>query len=201
VAVGQLQPVGHDGSQPAGSQDTFLLDDSTLAWGQINDPGSSAQITVTKTQPLPGVGPTDNGSFLVVLANHHEEPTQPAQPWWPMALSYGGFAAAVCLIAWMMERRKPECGSDRLSPSSSSRPLDGHDDHTRTPNAACRYAPRMRDIETIDSELRLVAALRHAARARGGPLPSVGVADALLDERRGADQLRHAVSLTKTADK
>jgi hypothetical protein len=42
----------------------------------------------------------------------------------------------------------------------------------------------MRDIETIDSELRLVAALRCAARARGGPPPSLAVADALLDERR-----------------
>ena len=42
----------------------------------------------------------------------------------------------------------------------------------------------MRDIETIDSELQLVAALRRAARERGGPLPSIDVADALLDERR-----------------
>jgi hypothetical protein len=42
----------------------------------------------------------------------------------------------------------------------------------------------MRDIETIDAELRLVAALRRAARKRGGPLPSIDVADALLDERR-----------------
>jgi hypothetical protein len=38
----------------------------------------------------------------------------------------------------------------------------------------------MRDIETIDSELQLVAVLRCAARERGGPLPSVAVADALL---------------------
>jgi hypothetical protein len=45
------------------------------------------------------------------------------------------------------------------------------------------YAPRMRDIETIDSELQLVEALRRAARERGGPLPSIDVADALLDER------------------
>jgi hypothetical protein len=37
----------------------------------------------------------------------------------------------------------------------------------------------MRDIETIDSELRLVALLRRAARERGGPLPSIDVADAL----------------------
>jgi hypothetical protein len=42
----------------------------------------------------------------------------------------------------------------------------------------------MRDIETIDSELRSVAALRPAARDRGGPLPSIDKADALLDERR-----------------
>jgi hypothetical protein len=30
----------------------------------------------------------------------------------------------------------------------------------------------MRNIETIDSELHLEAALRRAARERGGPLPS-----------------------------
>jgi hypothetical protein len=52
-----------------------------------------------------------------------------------------------------------------------------------TPQAHA-YSPRMRDIETIDSELRLVAAHRRAARERGRPLPSRDVADALLDERR-----------------
>lgn len=118
VAVGQVQVVTHDDRQPAGGQDTFLLDDSTLAWGQINDPSSSAQIKVTKTQPLPGVGPTDNGTFLVVLATHHEEPTQPTQPWWPMALSYGGLAAAVCLLAWMLDRRRRS--ADLTSSSSRS---------------------------------------------------------------------------------
>jgi hypothetical protein len=45
------------------------------------------------------------------------------------------------------------------------------------------YAPRMRDLETIDSELRLVAALRRAARERAGRLPSIGVVNALLDKR------------------
>ena len=34
----------------------------------------------------------------------------------------------------------------------------------------------MRDIQTIDSELIFVAALRDAARERGGPLPSIDVA-------------------------
>jgi hypothetical protein len=42
----------------------------------------------------------------------------------------------------------------------------------------------MRAIEIIDAELRLVAALRFAARERGRPLPSIDVADALLDELR-----------------
>jgi len=42
----------------------------------------------------------------------------------------------------------------------------------------------VRDRGPIDSELRLVAALRRAAREPSGPLPSIGVADALLDERR-----------------
>jgi len=103
VEVGQVEVVGHDDSQPAGSQDTFLLDDSTLAWGQVNDPSSSAQIRVTKTQSLPGVGPTDNGSFLVALAALKES-TQPTQPWWPLALGYGALAIAVGLVAWMISR-------------------------------------------------------------------------------------------------
>jgi hypothetical protein len=94
VAVGQVEIVGHDDSQPAGSQDTFLLDGSTLAWGQINGPSSSAQIRVTKTQSMPGVGPTDNGSLLVVLAAHEK----PAQPLWPWALG-GGVVIAVGLVA------------------------------------------------------------------------------------------------------
>jgi hypothetical protein len=42
----------------------------------------------------------------------------------------------------------------------------------------------MRDLETIDSELRLVAAaLRRAAQERDEPLPSTAPMDELLDER------------------
>ena len=41
----------------------------------------------------------------------------------------------------------------------------------------------MREIETIHSELRMVTALRRADRERDGPLPSIDVADTLLDER------------------
>ena len=105
VEVGQVEVLGHDDSQPAGSQDTFLLDDSTFAWGQVNDPSSLSQIRVTRTQSLPGAGPTDNGSFLVALAAL-KEPTQSSEPWWPSALSYGGLTIAVGLVAWMIGRRK-----------------------------------------------------------------------------------------------
>ncbi|MEB3980867.1 hypothetical protein OQ968_06270 [Mycobacterium sp. 663a-19] len=106
VEVGQVALVGHDDSQPAGSQDTFLLDDSTLAWGHINDPGGRSQITVTKTQSLPGAGPTDNGGFLVALAAQHDEPRQSGPPWWPSALGFGGLAAVVWLVAGAINRQK-----------------------------------------------------------------------------------------------
>ena len=85
VQVGQVAVVGHDPNQPAGSQDTFMLDDSTLAWGQANDPRDGGQITVNRTQPLPGVGPTDDGGFLVALATHGES----TDSWWPWALGGG----------------------------------------------------------------------------------------------------------------
>jgi hypothetical protein len=110
VEVSRVEIVGHDDSQPAGSQDTFLLDDSTLAWGQINDPGSSAQIRVTKTQSMPGVGSTDHGSFLVALAAHEK----PAQPLWPWALG-GGVVMAVGLGAWDFSYRRNRRGSDDLA--------------------------------------------------------------------------------------
>ena len=104
VEVGQVVVLGHDAGQPAGSQDTFLLDDSTLAWGQVNDPGSPAQIRVSRTQSLPGAGATDNGSLLVALAAL-KEPARHAEPWWPSALRYGGLAIAVVLAAWLIGRR------------------------------------------------------------------------------------------------
>jgi hypothetical protein len=42
---------------------------------------------------------------------------------------------------------------------------------------------RPRDIESIDSELRRVAAFRRATQELGEPLPLLDVVDALLDER------------------
>jgi hypothetical protein len=54
----------------------------------------------------------------------------------------------------------------------------------------------MRDIETIDAELQLVATLRRA-RERGGPLPSIDVADALLDERRELTEFVNQIGLVR----
>jgi hypothetical protein len=105
VQVGQVTVVGHDDSLPTGSQDTFLLDDSTLAWGQINAPGSKSQINVTKTQSLPSVGPIDNGSYLVQLAAH-EQPAPADNTWWLWPLVGIGLVIAAGVVAWLYIRRK-----------------------------------------------------------------------------------------------
>lgn len=44
----------------------------------------------------------------------------------------------------------------------------------------------IRDLQTIDAELQLVVSFRRQARQHGGPLPSIDMVDALLDERLGA---------------
>jgi hypothetical protein len=115
VQVGKVQMVGHDDTLPAGNQDTFMLDDTTLAWGQANDPRNGGKITVTKTQSLPGVGPIDNGSSLVTLAAH-EEPMRPSHNWLPWTLG-GLLASALGVGAWLAMRlhRKLE-----VTPSPSS---------------------------------------------------------------------------------
>lgn len=41
-----------------------------------------------------------------------------------------------------------------------------------------------RDREVIDSELRLLAAVRRTVAEEGGPAPDISVVDELLDERR-----------------
>ncbi|MCK0174822.1 hypothetical protein [Mycolicibacterium sp. F2034L] len=41
----------------------------------------------------------------------------------------------------------------------------------------------MRDLETIDSELSLIATMRRCAREGGHPVASTALADQLLDER------------------
>ena len=55
---------------------------------------------------------------------------------------------------------------------------------TKLLNAAARiYAPHVRDLEAIDSELRLLLAIRHMAREAEGRTPNTARIDALLEER------------------
>jgi hypothetical protein len=102
VQAGQVTVVGHDDSQPTGSQDTFLLDDNTLAWGQIGA-SNGAQITVTKTQSLPGVSAPDNGKFLVALTAQ-QQPTD--NTWWLWSLGGVVLVIAAGLVTWVVIRRK-----------------------------------------------------------------------------------------------
>jgi hypothetical protein len=52
-----------------------------------------------------------------------------------------------------------------------------------------RYASGcMRDLEVIDSELRLLATVRRVCREQDGILPAIGPVDELLDERRELDR-------------
>ncbi|CDO89608.1 hypothetical protein AWC29_23350 [Mycobacterium triplex] len=124
VQVGQVAVVGRDESQPVGSQDSFLLDDTTVAWGQVVDPTSGVQIRVSKTQSLPGFGPTDNGDFLVALAVRGDQtqpaqPAPPAQPWWPWAVRYGLLVLAVVVIAGLLNRRAKNDDAGKESATES----------------------------------------------------------------------------------
>jgi hypothetical protein len=59
---------------------------------------------VTKTQSVPGVGPTDNGSFLVTLADH-VAPSDYAWTWrWLRAAAV--LVLAVGVVAWTLISRK-----------------------------------------------------------------------------------------------
>jgi hypothetical protein len=103
VQVDQVQPVGHDDSQPAGSQDSFMLNGTTFAKGQTTNPGDGGSITVAETQSLPNVGPTDNGGSLIDLTAAGQ-PQSNKTPW-----LIGGLVALVVLVcggAWIWQRRR-----------------------------------------------------------------------------------------------
>ena len=50
------------------------------------------------------------------------------------------------------------------------------------------YAQGVRDRDVIDSELRLVAAVRQSCAEVGGGMPTTDVLDGLLDERNAGDR-------------
>jgi hypothetical protein len=111
VQVDKVVPLGHDDSKPAGSQDTFMLDDSTLATGQATNPVDGGQISVAKTQTLPNVGPTDDGKSLIDLAVA-SHPQSNKTPWLIGALGGAALVTAAGLVAWLVIRRKRSADLD-----------------------------------------------------------------------------------------
>src|SRR6202008_2400830 len=59
IFVNRVPVVGHDDTLPVGQQDSFMLDGTTLARGQISPDGTA--ITLPTAQKTPGVGPITNG--------------------------------------------------------------------------------------------------------------------------------------------
>jgi hypothetical protein len=89
IFVNQVTVVGHDDTAPAGQRDSFMLDGTTLARGQISPDGTA--ITLATAQKTPGVGPVTNGVDLVNLAT----PIAPARDNTPY---YVGAALAVAAL-------------------------------------------------------------------------------------------------------
>ena len=80
VQVGQVTVVGHDDSQPAGSQDTFLLDDTTLAWGQVNDPSNSCPDHGDQDSVPAGRRADRQWQLLGSAGRSRDQPTHPTRP-------------------------------------------------------------------------------------------------------------------------
>jgi hypothetical protein len=66
-------------------------------------PPEPAPASVTPVQTLQVVPPSPPSPSTIPVAAH--EPTQPTQPWWPVALGYGVLAIAVALAAYGLRGR------------------------------------------------------------------------------------------------
>jgi hypothetical protein len=73
-----------------------LAPEPALPEGPLQEPPPPSVIPVQSPSPPPP-------STIAVAA--HNEPSQPAQPWWPVALGYGGLATALGLVFWLISRR------------------------------------------------------------------------------------------------
>ena len=61
-------------------------------------------VTAEQTPSPPVVPPSSPPPSTIAVAAH-KEPTQSTQPWWPVALGYGGLATALGLVFWLISRR------------------------------------------------------------------------------------------------
>jgi hypothetical protein len=109
VQLGKVTMVGHDPARPAGSQDAFMVNDSTLAYGSVpSNPSSTDPITVAQTQTLPGVGPVDQGQSLIPVKLAEKSTGINPLPWAIGAIGLAGVLGGVS--AWVI--RHPEGPED-----------------------------------------------------------------------------------------
>jgi hypothetical protein len=124
--VDQVTVVGHDDNLPVGQRDVVMLNDSTLARGEIqpSPDGGPPQVTLQQTQPLPGVGPWDNAQqYINTAILKRAAPRNNHLPW-----IIGGLAAVLALLggvaAWVWKHphgahelaNAPTDTMDRYSP-------------------------------------------------------------------------------------
>jgi hypothetical protein len=104
VGLDKVTLAGHDDNAPVGQQDTMMLNDTTLAWGQVDDPKDGGHVTIQKTQPTPGVGPTDDGRSIILAAKQ-----QPINKGWQKWV-LGGILAVVAAVGagtlWIVRHPK-----------------------------------------------------------------------------------------------
>jgi hypothetical protein len=99
VRVSRVTYVGHDASRPVGERDSFMLDDTTLAWGTKTD---DSNITIARTQTTPGVGPTDDGASLVKLAAAEQSSNHTLQ--WVLGAALAVVILTAGVTLWMVRR-------------------------------------------------------------------------------------------------
>ena len=101
IFVNQVTAVGHDDTAPVGQQDSFMLDGTTLARGQISPDGTA--ITLATAQKTPGVGPVTNGVDLLSL----DTPIAQARDNTPYYVSAAlAVAALMGGISWWVWRKR-----------------------------------------------------------------------------------------------
>lgn len=114
VGLDKVTLVGHDDNAPVGQQDTMMLNNTTLAWGQADDPKDGGHVTIQKTQPTPGVGPTDDGRSIILAAKQ-----QPINNGWQKWV-LGGILAVVAAVGagalWIVRHPK-------TAPEESTEPV------------------------------------------------------------------------------
>ncbi len=124
IFVNRVTVVGHDDTAPAGQQDSFMLDGTTLARGQISPDGSA--ITLATAQKTPGVGPVTDGVDLVNLATPVAPPRDNTPYYVGAALAVAAVAGGVFWWVWRKGRsrqRTAQAVTTRLPNSGEHKPL------------------------------------------------------------------------------